>query len=756
MSVAQLGWVIADAVTDAINWVADKIGSVIGDLGESIASIFITAISGIFYGLQMGFFVIMDVIQLLFRKVAGLDSYYYQGSSQTGDMAMDFIFNPTVQGVFWSVMAVAAILLFVTTFVAIIKSEITEKGANPKGPIIGRALKSILYFAMVPIVSILGIWFANVLLKTLDRATAVNNVSTLSGMVFQAAAAQACRAETNADLAKDFAGDFGLSETLTTYEIADQINAAFANGNTINIQSDARGDGYMWTIRWVLGGAPSGEMVASITNFQMVYYYYDLMPGFGYDYLIGFIGGFIAASMLLTSILGCMQRLFEITILFVVSPPIIAMMPLDNGNKYNTWRGEFIKRVLACYGPIIGLNLMFMVLTIIGDYTFFPAEPGYAVHNALVKMFFMIVALTSLKDFTALITNLVGGADVSAMGEAKKEGTTKMAGQILNAGARMGKAAINPLRKKEVPVRDEDGKVVMGDDGKPKTKNVRGWGQAKEALASFKESNINPATGKSYGLGSAIGGLLNKRDGFINDMLDISGVGKNFRDKAIGENKNSIANAILGQGNRDRVKAEADAKAAKDAREDAETRYAATAGKDRETDLFNAKKNRAFQLEQERKALIDERNNIDPNSERARAINNRIKDIVDEEGRISRGELSPNVGGAGGTGDVNGVANNVGDIEQLLKNGITVKLAEGGKVEVTNPGAGAGGTIDTSVISALSEAASALAASATELKSSATKLRDDSIYMSRNVVAAARELKGGSYSAMPKDFDKPS
>ena len=212
------------------DFIVDPIVNLFTTLVNALASIFITPIAGILYTLQIGFFLLMDCIQLIFRKIAGLDTYYYSGEAQTGDPVLDFIMDPTVLGVFFSVLIVAIILLFVTTFVAIVRSEITEKGANPKGPIFGRALRSILYFVMVPVVSILGIFMANVFLKTLDAATNLSEKDTLSAMVFQAAAYDGNRARNNPDLAAAFAPDFGLSSSMSQADIANAIDEAFGAG----------------------------------------------------------------------------------------------------------------------------------------------------------------------------------------------------------------------------------------------------------------------------------------------------------------------------------------------------------------------------------------------------------------------------------------------------------------------------------------------------------------------------------------------
>ena len=45
----------------------------------------------IVYLLTMSILGVIDLFQLLFRKLAGLDCYYVDGNAQTGDLIYDFI-----------------------------------------------------------------------------------------------------------------------------------------------------------------------------------------------------------------------------------------------------------------------------------------------------------------------------------------------------------------------------------------------------------------------------------------------------------------------------------------------------------------------------------------------------------------------------------------------------------------------------------------------------------------------------------------
>ena len=423
-------------------------------------SIFTILPTVLLYGLQLGFFYIIDCVQLVFRKMAGLDTYYVDGQQQSGDIVMSMLTNQMIVNIFIAVLVVSVMLLFVTTFVAIIRVEFTEKGAgNAKGPIIGRAVKSIAYFVIVPVTCLFGIWVANLFLRSFDKATSGSSYS-LSTTVFFAAAQDANRARNNSDVAREFKDNADLMRALRLYgdptqeEIAEAIDAAFLERRQISdtsvgsdsIELDTDDDAFSYYFAaTLLSGASGGFRISSFDNSEMfmTMYFYDLF--LGYNYMIGYVGGYMVAQLLVSAIIGLVQRIYELSILFVISPAAVAFMPLDDGKKYQSWRGEFIKRVGMMYGPIIGLNLMFQILAVLQHVTVFPSDTWDLkanLFNALMQLLFLIVGLLSVKEFSQIISSFVGSDDAAAKGEGKKGDVMKMGGRMMAgqmAAARMGK-----------------------------------------------------------------------------------------------------------------------------------------------------------------------------------------------------------------------------------------------------------------------------------------------------------------------------
>lgn len=173
---------VVETTTDA-GWEFNPIGPLAQFLFSLVANI-----PKVTYLLCQSFFSILDVFQFLMRKLAGLDCYYIDGVEQKGDMIYTFLVGiitneyPILSNAFWSIVILGFILLFLSTIIAIIRTEYTTGlgGNNAKGPIIGKMFKSVFYIAIVPIICIFGVYLANVVLMIVDTATSYTKPGSTS------------------------------------------------------------------------------------------------------------------------------------------------------------------------------------------------------------------------------------------------------------------------------------------------------------------------------------------------------------------------------------------------------------------------------------------------------------------------------------------------------------------------------------------------------------------------------------------------
>ncbi len=177
---------------------------------QKIATFF-DIIPKIVYFLFAAFASGIDAMQALVRKLAGLDTYYQTSTGEImtqKDPLTEFIYGILGIGdsasvykglntVFWSLAIFGLIVLVVSTIVAIVKSHYNEdsEGTSPS-KYIYTAIKSILTFAVMPVVVVIGMQLSTFVLRTLDNITAgTTNESAIKG-IYGTQATEIFRGET--------------------------------------------------------------------------------------------------------------------------------------------------------------------------------------------------------------------------------------------------------------------------------------------------------------------------------------------------------------------------------------------------------------------------------------------------------------------------------------------------------------------------------------------------------------------------------
>lgn len=478
---------------------------------------FISIIPKLLYFLCTLIFQILDILQLLVRKVAGLDVVYYssdtilggaEASKESGDLVLRFIRtiftgdNAILSNIFWALIILALILLIITTFVAVLRSEYaaTDAKSASKGKIIGKAFKAIASFAIVPIVCFFGIYLSNIILQALDTITSgtssseiggatytvtdeegkttTYNISNLfqqfttetdqktyiaynfwgksdkvhvattstpiSGLVFKASAYKANRIRnsttfqnhlTETNVSAGVFNNFGQQYS----RAANLLDECYANSYTLKTAASlGSNDDFNKSFLYPFGDrssfignyAPDSIQSFDKNDVKQVWFYYDLWS-FNFVICIGAL--VVSAKLLIYLTFGLMKRIFELVVLFLIAAPISSLMPLDDGAALKKWREKFTSKVIAAYGPIVGLNLFFVILPFITEINFF----NIPFVDSIVSMLFVIVGLIMVKDLCGTISELVGGDDAMKGGEG-------MAGEVGGTLSKIGQVAAMP------------------------------------------------------------------------------------------------------------------------------------------------------------------------------------------------------------------------------------------------------------------------------------------------------------------------
>ncbi|MCX4363297.1 MAG: hypothetical protein OSJ74_07945, partial [Clostridia bacterium] len=110
---------------------------------------------------------------------------------------------------------------------------------------------------------------------------------------------------------------------------------------------------------------------------SVVKQYYDISE---INYVVGLLGGLVMLVMFVISSISFIQRIFDIILLYIVSPVSASTIPLDDGNRFRVWKDMMISKLLGAYGIILVMNLFFLIMPQINRMTFFV----YFFQNGLV------------------------------------------------------------------------------------------------------------------------------------------------------------------------------------------------------------------------------------------------------------------------------------------------------------------------------------------------------------------------------------
>lgn len=475
--------------------------SMLGNTFWNVVTGLFSFLPKLMYLISTSFMTIIDVLQLFFRKIVGLDTYYVTTdgvtSQQTGDIIEEFIKGtftnkyPVLNNVFWSFIILGVIMLFLTTLIAIIRNEYTPEkdGSNSKSKVIGRSFKALVTFAIVPVVVLFGVYLGNVILKALDSVTSSSSASEISdfpkdqivqyksddtnrgssdsyiaislfgfdiptnstpfsGLAFKISAYRSNRVRVTSET-KEFLNllnnnevtNWGVFTGQDTEEVAALIDIAFANNlkfssaRTLNYDSSYQQSLNISAIDIVSGAdciaaASSPFQTLSRYRVAVVWYYYDLWQ---FDFILSFAILVTMGVFFLNIVIGLMKRLFEVVGLFLVSPPVVALMPLDDGSAFGKWKGKFIAKMIGAYGAVVGMNIVFLLMPYIYQIKFF----NITFVDWLIQSLFAIVGLITVKSFVALLNEMVGGEDVAKAGAdiSKEVGSTIQKAGTLTMGA---------------------------------------------------------------------------------------------------------------------------------------------------------------------------------------------------------------------------------------------------------------------------------------------------------------------------------
>lgn len=337
----------------------------------TVESTIFSVLGNLLYPLFQVFFVVIDQIQSVFYSFAGVRNEILVadqtvssdfGFSDTDNGIIYYMLrSKTVQNIFISMVVLAVFLIVIFTILAFIRNMYQTKQKRWQ-EIISSSIKGIINFIFLPVCCLLGVAAGNVLLRALNEATSFGTEVTMSRQLFVSSAYNANK----------FRKDWVYNEEDVQKLINDYDRVVDKSSGNININEQYKGKielgktGYYYAEFVDEMYRSSGENAFDLWDVADVYPYYDT---WNINYLLLGAGGVFMLFALIKVTFGMLKRIFMIMMLYIISPVVCSLYPLDDGSAVGKWRGEFTKQFFSAYSAVVGMNLFFILVPLLNSIT---------------------------------------------------------------------------------------------------------------------------------------------------------------------------------------------------------------------------------------------------------------------------------------------------------------------------------------------------------------------------------------------------
>ena len=355
---------------DILRWVFESvlmpvIKDVFNILVELIGELISSVLSGILLEAWVILLKLLDFLEDIFSIFSGLTTLKINGEISNQGIVQYLFGLGVVQKGFWMIMSISLVLCMIATIISVLRSIADSPFENKKpiSAVLRTSLKCCLTFAMLQFACLFAIqMITQVLLQVHYNLKAGDDSSSLGDALF--------------------------------YMLA---SPHFKSGDLESYKSGAR-----------------YANVSKVTeNFDYAHF----------NWVIILVATVFLLGIMLATIIGSVQRLFMLLILYIISPIFVAYMPLDEGKSFGQWRDTFVAYLISGLSPIITMRLYMMFLPqmmsgkiLIGSYKASDPETMYVNMLFLIGGSFAIYASRNL--FLKVINpSLAGQLDGnSAMG----------------------------------------------------------------------------------------------------------------------------------------------------------------------------------------------------------------------------------------------------------------------------------------------------------------------------------------------------
>ena len=156
---------------------------------------------------------------------------------------------------------------------------------------------------------------------------------------------------------------------------------------------------------------------------KSIYYYDDVFWDFSLtkiNYVMGVIAAICCILFLGKVALLFIVRIFNLLMLYIVSPLFASSMVLDDGNRFQNWTQSFVMQLFSAYGGIVMMRVYMLIIPIIynENFSFFDPLQTRSMFNMYGQLAIVLAGAWAVSRGSEVLSGALSGNAAAAVNDA--------------------------------------------------------------------------------------------------------------------------------------------------------------------------------------------------------------------------------------------------------------------------------------------------------------------------------------------------
>ena len=130
------------------------------------------------------------------------------------------------------------------------------------------------------------------------------------------------------------------------------------------------------------------------------------------NFIIGYGMGILFLYIMASTSFKFINRMFNVIVLYVISPFFACTIPVDEGKNYESWKGMFVGQLFSGYGAVVAMQIYLMIVPSVmsGNIKFLSSSTE---GDMIVRIIFLVGGGFALMNAGTVITGLISSEAAS-------------------------------------------------------------------------------------------------------------------------------------------------------------------------------------------------------------------------------------------------------------------------------------------------------------------------------------------------------